>query len=568
MSCDDSQDLEIEEMVSAKRRELLAEAGLPEGVEHYRRPAEGRLTKGEIPRVTLLFGGFTKAHEELIRAAEINLGYNVERLPVPTKADFQAGREFGNHGMCSPSYFVTGTLVNYLRRLRDEQGLSAEEIIRDYVFVTVGSCGPCRFGMYESEYHLALKNSGFEGFRAMFFEQRTGLAQARDDDGLSFNEYFFLALLNGIVIGDVVNELSFQLRPYEVVPGQVDAVMDKVMTRLTKCMGEKRYDGWEGSALAKGLSLLLKDANASQFEKILDQLFGDHHTRVLGECAAILNEELEVDFTRPKPMCKIVGEFWAQMTEGDGNFRMFDFLESQGAEVIVEPLVSWLYYLLEIARFKIIESRGVHDPDAGPQGVGGAVGNRLKLLRLRVITGALAREHNRIRAAIGGTTRPLLPQREVRRLGERYYNRHIMGGEGYLEIGKALYYCTKGLSHMALGLKPFGCLPSTQSDAAMAAALADHPDMLYHPIETSGEGDVNAYSRVQMVLSEAKKRTRLEFEACVAKTGHDIEAIRAYCEQHRELRRPLQQIPRTEGVVGRAANFVLHVGHLMDRDKG
>ena len=31
------------------------------------------------------------------------------------------------------------------------------------------------------------------------------------------------------------------------------------------------------------------------------------------------------------------GEFWAQTTEGDGNFNMFAFLEKGGAEVLVEP---------------------------------------------------------------------------------------------------------------------------------------------------------------------------------------------------------------------------------------
>ena len=33
-----------------------------------------------------------------------------------------------------------------------------------------------------------------------------------------------------------------------------------------------------------------------------------------------------LDRTRVKPIVKITGEFWAQTTEGDGNFNMFKFL--------------------------------------------------------------------------------------------------------------------------------------------------------------------------------------------------------------------------------------------------
>jgi 3-oxoacyl-[acyl-carrier protein] reductase len=44
---------------------------------------------------------------------------------------------------------------------------------------------------------------------------------------------------------------------------------------------------------------------------------------------------IEVDRLRVKPIVKITGEFWAQSTEGDGNFRMFEFLEREGAHVVL-----------------------------------------------------------------------------------------------------------------------------------------------------------------------------------------------------------------------------------------
>jgi len=51
-------------------------------------------------------------------------------------------------------------------------------------------------------------------------------------------------------------------------------------------------------------------------------------------------DAIEVDRLRVKPVIKITGEFWAQSTEGDGNFNMFAFLEKEGAQVLVEPIAT------------------------------------------------------------------------------------------------------------------------------------------------------------------------------------------------------------------------------------
>jgi hypothetical protein len=114
-----------------------------------------------------------------------------------------------------------------------------------------------------------------------------------------------------------------------------------------------------------------------------------------------------------------------------------------------------------------------------------------------------------------------------------------------------------------LSLKPFGCMPSTQSDGAQAAVISHFPDMIYLPIETSGEGDINAYSRVQMALGEAKVKSKNEFARTVQQCGFTLEQIQAYVASHRELRKPIQEVPHHKGVIGQAANFVLGVASRM-----
>ena len=116
---------------------------------------------------------------------------------------------------------------------------------------------------------------------------------------------------------------------------------------------------------------------------------------------------------------------------------------------------------------------------------------------------------------------------------------------------------------MVLSLKPFGCMPSTQSDGAQSAVTNHFKDIIFLPIETSGEGEINAHSRVQMALGEAKVKCKEEFSRVLTETGFTLDEIKQYVDDHPELKRGLYVVPHTKGIIGTAANFVYHVGQLM-----
>ena len=104
-------------------------------------------------------------------------------MPVPNVSAFQLGKEYGNNGQCNPTYFTVGNLVQHLQTIERERGLTKQEVIDNYIFFTAGSCGPCRFGMYEAEYRLALQNAGFDGFRVLLFQQNDGVKAASGEAG-------------------------------------------------------------------------------------------------------------------------------------------------------------------------------------------------------------------------------------------------------------------------------------------------------------------------------------------------------------------------------------------------
>ncbi len=541
-------------------------------LEGFRRPGELSFPAPRRKDVTILFGGLTDRHDSLIQAGLEGLGYKAERIPIPCKADYQAGREYGNNGQCNPTYFTGGALLNYLKRLRDEQGISTEDILQDYVFASAGSCGPCRFGMYEVEYRLALRNAGFDGFRVQVFEQTGGLNRASSEAVVEWSVEFFLTLLRAVFIGDLLNGVAYHIRPYETAPGRTEEVFEKCLALCCDRLRGAVHEELRVGALARALSKLTPLEDAGDVQKLLDELAGDHLTSALEECARIIDREIEVDYTRRKPIVKITGEIWAQTTEGDGNFNMFSFLEREGAEVLVEPVATWISYVLAQVRLRSRDRRGLDESGAPPGRW--QLGKRLALeakyrrrvFLLRLAQGLLHRTVERLRLALGGTAHELADQLELQRMGHPYYNSRATGGEGHLEVAKNIYCANKDLAHMVLSLKPFGCMPSTQSDGAQAAVIAHYPDMIFLPVETSGEGDVIAHSRVQMALGEAKARSKGEFRCALDQAGYTLEKIRDYVARHPELRRPLQKAPRRAGVIGRAANFILHVGDQMRAD--
>jgi predicted nucleotide-binding protein (sugar kinase/HSP70/actin superfamily) len=526
--------------------------------------------KNDPNRVTLLFNGATWKHDYLIEGMFQSLGYQCQALPTPTVDSFQLGKEFGNNGQCNPTYFTVGNLVKYLKEL-ESQGMSRKEIIDQYAFFTFGANGPCRFGMYVEEYRLALRNAGFPDFRIEIVDRDAGLNQEESNALVDCNMDVVFGLLNSFNLGDIITSIGYQIRPFEINPGETDRVVKECMDHLY------RYIRSRPPYEMKHFPGFLKNRFSGTYEgirylrKFLHQIGDNGFKRALEYCRDRFNS-IPVDRTRVKPIVKVTGEFWAQTTESDGNFNMFSFLEREGAQCIVEPVATWIPYLLLLARQNAEAARTAHGlpNETWFQGLKRKTRQQWDYLmtacQLKLGLKIFMREYDRLATVFGGLPTHLLDQNKLADLGGKFYNTHADGGEGHLEIAKAIYYSTQDKAHMILSVKPFGCMPSTQSDGAMTQVMSKYKDMIFLPIETSGEGEVNAHSRVQMALGEAKHKTKTEFSQTLEQTGYTLEQIRAYIAGHPELKTPMYPVPHHKGLVGTAANFIQHVSERMLQD--
>jgi predicted nucleotide-binding protein (sugar kinase/HSP70/actin superfamily) len=445
-------------------------------------------TKQQREHTTVLVSGLTMAHDQLIQAALSGVGYKVKALDCPDNDALRFGKEFGNRGQCNPTYFTVGNLVKFLTHLRDEEGLTHQQIVDSYVFVTAGACGPCRFGTYVTEYRKALRDAGFDGFRVLLFQQTGGLKQATgDDQGLEMNPTFFVAIVKSLLIGDVLNALGYRIRPYEVEAGATNRAIDECKDRIRAALSENK--------------LIVP---------------------VLLWCRQRL-AQVEVDRSRVKPRVAIIGEFWAMTTEGDGNYKLQSFLEQEGAEVEVQLVTAWLLYMIWEGRHDTQRRASLRGTDLGRKGLEG-VDVRKKLALLWAAERAVRSLFGFTSALLGLNDYHLPDMDEIASVSHEFYDNMLRGGEGHMEVGKLIMNTVHNKVNMTVSVKPFGCMPSSGvSDGVQSLITEMYPQAIFLPIETTGDGAVNVYSRIQMQLFKARKAAKKELDDALE--SHELDAV-------------------------------------------
>ena len=434
--------------------------------------------KNQRATTTVLFGGLTLMQDAFIQAACQGIGYQFKALDCPDNQSMQVGKEFGNRGQCNPTYFTVGNLVKFLIHLRDAEGIATEDIIENYIFTTAGACGPCRFGLYVTEYRKALRDAGFDGFRVLLFESKGGVNQGSDELGLDFNKTFFKAMFKAIILGDVVNLMGYRLRPYEKKQGEVNDVLTQVKTLIIEKLLEN-----------KNVMPALK-----QSKKLIDAI--------------------ELDRLQVRPKVSVIGEFWAMTTEGDGNYHLQKFLEKEGAEVDSQPVTNWTLYMIWAVDYDLRQQLKLSIP----------IKQRLsiykKRLMLKLANIVMMNWFNRYAKAIGLEDYHLADMDSLAEDSHEYYSNELRGGEGHMEVGKLIQSVKYKKSHLVLSVKPFGCMPSSGvSDGVQALVTSQYPDTSFLAIETSGDGAVNVYSRIQMALFKARQLAEQDLQVSMGESS-------------------------------------------------
>ncbi|MFM7201240.1 MAG: 2-hydroxyglutaryl-CoA dehydratase [Myxococcota bacterium] len=515
-------DADMEAELRAFEEQERQRLGLTDTTQHWQDSMLNlKFRAGEKKKVTILIAALTVMQDSLMEAALKGLGYNVFYFGQQTNDGFRAGKEFGNKGQCNPTYFTVGHLVHFLCQLRDKHGLSTQEILENYVYLTAGACGPCRFGMYLTEYRKALRDAGFEGFRVIVYEQEGGLGQTMEDAGLPITPQFFWEVGKSVVCGDVLNALGYRIRPYEVTPGDTDRALESCKRLVYEAL--------------------------------------EHHTNILlalQKCREVLMK-VPVNRLQPKAKVSIIGEFWAMTTEGDGNYGLQRFVEQEGGECDIQLTTAWILYTLWEFQRDTQVREALRGTDKGFRGLEGVEGfdHGKRMMAFKVAELALRSGFQTFANAAGLYDYHLPDMDQIAEVSADYYHNDLRGGEGHMEVGKFILNTLLLKAHMTLSVKPFGCMPSSGvSDGVQSVITQKLPGALFCAVETSGDGAANFYSRVQMFMYKARQVAEEELQATLKTEGITQEELEQFLKANPKYASPLYW--PSHRVAGTAANLV------------
>jgi predicted nucleotide-binding protein (sugar kinase/HSP70/actin superfamily) len=429
--------------------------------------------KKDKKKVTLLYNMLEDRKSLFMRAYFDRAGFIYRDMGNHAKEDVHYGREWGNRMQCNPTYFTCGAMLRYLFKLEKEEGLSKEEIVRDYVFLGGGGqCGPCRYGMYPEEYVKAANNAGFTNFRVLIFN--SDIIQdppVPKESAFRFPVWFKLNFAISFILGDFMHIAECALRPY---------VYDKkLLTDTIEECSQSIYRAFRSPFFIFRLPYALSKAGK--------------------KFAALPRADKQF------PLIFCTGEIFANLAHGDGNYNLRRFIADEGCEAI--PGLFSQRGLYEGWRKTWENKQNLRYAKTKADKKHWANYLRRQKFSSDTVQFLFTFFDKFFKQEQFGGKGEIHNLDELAALGHPLYHTSIFGGEGNLEVSEAIYYHDKVDGFISV--KPFGCMPSSGvSDGVQSKITAMYPDFNFLSIETSGDNEVNILSRVSMLLFKAKQRQK------------------------------------------------------------
>jgi len=275
------------------------------------------LGKFNVRGKTVLIPEMNRIGAHLFAANFRSFGVNAEVLETYKGCDL--GKQYTSGKECYPCLVTLGDMLHFAEKENSNGGFKPE----NYVYFLPESEGPCRFGMYNKFQRIV--------FNSLPELNRLKIASLTAKDGYSLDGIlekdkvldFRKSGYFSFVIADILDRLTWRVRPYEKKDGMTNAFIKYSMHDMADAF--ERYAGRAG------------------FDRILDKLEG-----IVREAKDIIDPDIP-----PKPLIGIVGEIFLRM-HTDSNQDLIQMLERHGAEVVNASLAEWINY---VTYNKLRESR-------------------------------------------------------------------------------------------------------------------------------------------------------------------------------------------------------------------
>ncbi len=239
-------------------------------------------------------------------------GFGVKAEVLETYKGCNLGKQHTSGKECYPCQITLGDILYFVKKKeeRNRGGFKPE----NYVYFLPESEGPCRFGMYNNYQRMVLNS--LPKLNMLKIASLTAKDGYSLDGILEKNKVtdFRKAGYFCFVIADIMDRLTWRVRPYEREKGMMNEFIEGAMHTMEDLF--ERYG-------SRGL-----------FDKILDKL-----VEIIKGAKEIIDPNIP-----QKPLIGIVGEIFLRMHTG-ANQDLILLLEKHGAEVLNASLTEWVNYV-------------------------------------------------------------------------------------------------------------------------------------------------------------------------------------------------------------------------------
>ncbi len=373
-------------------------------------------------------------------------GYQVQQLNNSGRAVVDEGLKYVHNDTCYPALLVIGQFIDAIRNGGHDPHKTALLITQ--------TGGGCRASNYIHLLRKALEKAGMAYVPVISVS-----FGVEKNPGFKLSLYLITRMVFAMMYGDLIVNVSNQVRPYEVNPGQTDTLVEQWKKKLVAGFREGKYVGREKMRLT--------------------------YAEICREFAAI-----PVDGA-PKTRVGVVGEIYVKYSSL-GNNDLEQFLLSEGVEPVVPGLTDFII-------FKIFN----REVDVDIYG-----GSPVKRMLVRFMKRYVERCQRDMIEALerSGRFRAPGPFSELQALAKDYLGPGNKMGEGWLLTAEMLELIHSGTPNIVCA-QPFGCLPNHIVGKGMIRKIKDnHPDSNIVAIDYDpGATRINQENRIKLMLANAKR---------------------------------------------------------------
>lgn len=406
-------------------------------------------TKEMKNEYTIVIPNMSPTHFSIMQKIFDNHGYKTLLLENYDSNIIQLGLKYVHNDMCYPCLLVIGQILDAI-----EKGL----IDKDKCAVAMSQTGGgCRASNYYYLLIKALERAGLENIPVISFN----LKGMNKNPGFKITPIMICQASAALIYGDLIMLMANQTRPYEINKGDTDKVVEKWVNVLGNKF--KSNKGYFWKHLRINMNQISDDFAAVQVKRV------------------------------PKVKVGVVGEIYMKFSKL-GNSNLEGFLESEDCEVMLPPMVGFVFYgfansVMDRKYYghSIFFSKFIE---------------KIALPYLEKIESwqieALARHPEYHRAATF---------EELKEYSSDFIDMGCKMGEGWLLTAEMVELIKKGYGNIVC-TQPFGCLPNHIVGKGMIRPLKEaYPDSNIVPIDYDPSATkVNQENRIKLMLAVAREK--------------------------------------------------------------